>query len=606
MTGVNKARRRTDAQSRPMHAPTTPRRAPTAAHLVLTVLVSLSAACAPATGPGADDAVADSAATAPAEHVAALNAAVRRTPQDPQLRITLARAELASGAAMAAEGSLRRARALGATAEEVAVPLAATLIEQGRYDDALAVIGDPAQRPAGLRWALTLLAAEAALRMPNTDPRVTLERFVEVWRLREALAPGAIPNEERRELEARLEALRLHDPLVMAAYEHHACRAEAPAPLPAPSVASVAGTAAAQGRRILQVGPGRALARPSEAARIARDGDIVEIDAGDYPGDVALWTQDRLWLRGVGGRARLDARGGAALGQGIWVLRGAEATVENIEFSGARSPAHNGSGMRFLGRRLTVRHCLFRDNEAGLLTWNDPEGEVLVEHSVFSRNGHGDGQSHNIYVGRVRSFTLRYSHSHDARGGHAVKSRAAANRIVYNRLTDEENGDSSYLVDLPEGGDGYVIGNDLLKGARSTNPYAISYASERPAATSGHLWVVNNTFYNRRLDATFVRNRSELPVRVVNNVVAGAPATLKAGTVEVDHNHQGPDHGLTDGARLDFTPLPGSPLIDSGIEIEPIDGESLRPAFEYVHPASARPRQRVGPIDRGSREFCGG
>ena len=246
-----------------------------------------------------------------------------------------------------------------------------------------------------------------------------------------------------------------------------------------------------------------------------------------------------------------------------------------------------------------------RDNEDGLLTWNDPESVILVEHSVFARNGHGDGQSHNIYIGRVRSFTLRFSHSHDSRIGHEVKSRAAVNRILYNRLTDEEDGNSSYLIDLPEGGEGYVIGNELLKGARADNPNAISYASERPAIESGRLWVVNNTLYNRYLNATFVRNRSQRPVLAVNNVVTGAPVALKAGLVELRANHQGVEHGLRDAPQLDFEPLPDSPLIDAGTDPGSVDGVALWPEFEYVHPASGRPRQRVAALDIGAREFCG-
>jgi hypothetical protein len=353
------------------------------------------------------------------------------------------------------------------------------------------------------------------------------------------------------------------------------------------------------------VGPVRELRRPSDAARVAQDGDIVEIDAGRYPGDVALWTQDGLRLRGVGGRAVLDSGGATALEQGIWVLRGDDVTVENVEFSGARAPARNGSGIRFTGRNLTIRNSVFRDNEAGLLTWNAPDGDVVVEHSVFSRNGYGDGQSHNIYIGRVRSFTLRYSHSHDARVGHAVKSRAALNRILYNRLTDEEDGNSSYLIDLPVGGDGYVIGNQLLKGARAENPNAISYASERPDIETGRLWVVNNSVHNRYLNATFVRNRSQRPVRVVNNVLAGAPMSLKAGAVETVGNYRAPEHGLVDSARLDFGLKPDSPLIDAGTDPGTVEGLSLWPEYEYVHPATGRVRQRVAAIDIGAREFCG-
>lgn len=32
-------------------------------------------------------------------------------------------------------------------------------------------------------------------------------------------------------------------------------------------------------------------------AWLARDGDLIEVDAGEYRGDVAVWTQDRLRLR---------------------------------------------------------------------------------------------------------------------------------------------------------------------------------------------------------------------------------------------------------------------------------------------------------------------
>ena len=57
----------------------------------------------------------------------------------------------------------------------------------------------------------------------------------------------------------------------------------------------------------LQVGPGRSLSVPSEAAQIARDGDVVEISAAFYEGDVAIWPQNDLTIRGVGGRAHVGA-----------------------------------------------------------------------------------------------------------------------------------------------------------------------------------------------------------------------------------------------------------------------------------------------------------
>ena len=55
----------------------------------------------------------------------------------------------------------------------------------------------------------------------------------------------------------------------------------------------------------------------------ARAGDIIEIDASEvYRGDVCGWKTDNLTLRGVGGRAKLDANGRNSKGKGIWVIGG--------------------------------------------------------------------------------------------------------------------------------------------------------------------------------------------------------------------------------------------------------------------------------------------
>jgi len=203
----------------------------------------------------------------------------------------------------------------------------------------------------------------------------------------------------------------------------------------------------------LQVGPQRVLKLPSEAAKVAKDGDVVVIDAGVYPGDVAIWPQNRLTLRGVGGRAHLDARGKAAEGKAIWVLKGNNVTVEAIEFSGARVPDLNGAGIRFEGANLTIRNSHFHDNEMGILTGANPLGDILIEGSEFDNNTVDYRRygrlGHNIYIGNVRRFTLRNSYIHDASIGHNVKSRAQENYILYNRIMDERNA-SSYLVDLNE------------------------------------------------------------------------------------------------------------------------------------------------------------
>lgn len=56
----------------------------------------------------------------------------------------------------------------------------------------------------------------------------------------------------------------------------------------------------------------RHLKSPSAAAQIAQDGDTIEIEAGVYARDAAVWKQNDLMIRGVGGRAHLRAGGAHA------------------------------------------------------------------------------------------------------------------------------------------------------------------------------------------------------------------------------------------------------------------------------------------------------
>jgi hypothetical protein len=228
-----------------------------------------------------------------------------------------------------------------------------------------------------------------------------------------------------------------------------------------------------------QVGPGKPYAKPSQAAAVAQDGDLIEIDAGLYAGDVAVWYASHLTIRGVGdGRAHLRADGANAQGKGIWVIVGADTTVQNIEFCGATVFDQNGAGFRQEGRGLIVSNCYFHDNEDGILTGADPQSEILIEYSEFAHNGYGDGYSHNMYIGNIGKFTLRYCTTHHAKNGHTVKSRANENHILYNRIMDEDDGTTSYELNLPNGGLSYVVGNLIQQGPQTANSTIVSYAEE--------------------------------------------------------------------------------------------------------------------------------
>ena len=245
--------------------------------------------------------------------------------------------------------------------------------------------------------------------------------------------------------------------------------------------------------QILRVGPERDIKTIASAASLATAGSIVEVDAGVYKGDVAVWTQEKLTLRAIGGRVKLLAAGASAEGKAIWVVRGAQVSIEGFDFVGARVPAKNGAGIRFEGGQLRVRDCSFTDNENGILTSNQPDASLEIENSEFGNNGHGDGFSHNLYVGLIARLSVSGSYFHHAKGGHLLKSRASVNDIRYNRLADGTGGRASYELEFPNGGVAYVVGNIIEQGAQTENPHLISFGIEGYRWPRNALHLVNNT-----------------------------------------------------------------------------------------------------------------
>jgi len=354
----------------------------------------------------------------------------------------------------------------------------------------------------------------------------------------------------------------------------------------------------------MRVGPQHELKSPSAAAKVARDGDTVEIEAGLYPGDVAVWRQSNLTLRAIGGRAHLRADGARAEGKAIWVIKGSNTTVENLEFSGARVPDRNGAGIRLEGAGLTVRNSYFHHNENGILGGGGLESDVVIEHSEFAHNGFGDGQSHNLYIGTARNFTLRYSYVHHAVVGHNVKSRAIKNFIYYNRVMDEKDGRASYAIDLPDGGLSFVMGNLIQQGPMNDNRTVVAYGAEGYKNPLNELYFVNNTVVNddpRGGRFFFIRPGADA-VRVINNVFSG-PGELSAGKGELRNNHRAARSELVDPDNFDYRLRAGSRAIGRGLDAGSAYGFLLRPGAEYQHPMQMRRRSAPGHLDLGALEY---
>jgi len=304
----------------------------------------------------------------------------------------------------------------------------------------------------------------------------------------------------------------------------------------------------------LRVGPFEDIRTIAKAAKLAKDGDIVEIQAGEYHGDVTLWMQKKLTIRTRGGNARLFADGKSAESKAIWVIRDGDFSIENIDFIHTHVYDHNGAGIRFEGGNLHIKNCLFYGNDNGILT-TDTAGNLTVENSEFAYNGFGNGLSHNIYVGKIKALKITGSYFHHANVGHSVKSRAQQNHIYYNRITDESGGRASYELDLPNGGIAYVVGNIIQQDVEPQNSTLIAYGLEGLHWPENTLHLASNTIVNDQpYGGIFVRTVPGTQRLVsVNNLLVGK-GKFHSGSVnpEAANDHRVDWDVFAQASRYDY------------------------------------------------------
>ena len=291
--------------------------------------------------------------------------------------------------------------------------------------------------------------------------------------------------------------------------------------------------------KVLLVGPERSLRMPSEAAAVAQDGDVVRFDPGEYV-DCAIWRARGLVLEAPAGAAHVRDR--ACAGKAIWVIAGDDVTVENITFSGARVPDQNGAGIRAEGKNLTVRNSRFYDNENGILGGTVADSTILIEGSVFERNGKCAAHcAHGVYVNQIERLKVVDSMFRGQRIGHHVKSGALALEVIGSTIEDGPDGTASYLIDVTSGGQVVIADNQMQKGPKSDNwSTAIHIAGEGAAADGPEYRISNNRFRSDNPnEVAFVRNRTVVPALLEGNRLEGNVVPLVGpGSVDSDEQPQ--------------------------------------------------------------------
>jgi Periplasmic copper-binding protein (NosD) len=256
------------------------------------------------------------------------------------------------------------------------------------------------------------------------------------------------------------------------------------------------------------------------SAVAANDGDTILLAPGRYK-ECGVFSGSNILIKAEKpGTAIFD--GVTCENKAIFVLRGKRVTIEGIIFRNATVRDRNGAGIRAEGSDLIVRRSQFLNNENGILYSVNTGGRVLIEDSFFDGNGTcegGGGCAHGIYINQVDQLTVRRSTFINSRQGHHVKSRARATTIEDCVIDDNSKGNSSYLIDVPNGGALTLRGNLLVKGPRTDNQTAfVSFGVEGISHKSPAPRIENNRFISRLAVPTYLMVRGK-----------DAPAPLMVG-----------------------------------------------------------------------------
>lgn len=370
-----------------------------------------------------------------------------------------------------------------------------------------------------------------------------------------------------------------------------------------------------------QVGPSRTYTLCSQVAPLVQHGDTVAIDAALYTNDKQVqWSKNNLFIHGVGGRPTLQAGSLIANdvnnGKGIFVVSGSNVCIENIALTNATVPDHNGAGIRQEGANLRVRYCKFDGNEMGILSGNIANCKTIVEYCEFLNGGSpaNPGYQHNIYINHIDILIFQYNYSYNAIAqGHEFKSRAHTNFILYNTISNYLSEDSRN-IDLPNGGTALIMGNVIEQGPNSSNSNMLGYGKEGLSNPTAHeLYVVNNTFVNKKTTGSFIDiNTSTQRLVVKNNIFAGAKTggfiIGTAGTVDSSHNlitDSISACGFVAASQGNYHLTASSPARNTGTQLSgTVGGYSLVPDKAYRDTCGFVPRTLQGNIDRGAFEYA--
>lgn len=220
----------------------------------------------------------------------------------------------------------------------------------------------------------------------------------------------------------------------------------------------------------------------------------IRIASGRYRDCAVQEAGTITFAAAVPGEAVFD--GGMCEEKATLVLRGHAARVEGLTFTHMRVPDGNGAGIRIEQGNLLVSESMFVDGQCGILSAEDRNNTITIDHSTFSQLGkHPDGNgAHSVYVGHYGRAVVTNSRFERGTGGHYLKIRAPRVEITGNSFDDSQGHDTNYMIDLPEGAVGRIADNTFVQGTGKENygTFIAVHAEEGDNPSAG-LIIENNT-----------------------------------------------------------------------------------------------------------------
>lgn len=222
------------------------------------------------------------------------------------------------------------------------------------------------------------------------------------------------------------------------------------------------------------------------------------------------------------GRAIFD--GTTCEGKAALVLRGQGSIVEGLVFRNIRVADGNGAGIRTEMGDLRVVGSSFRDSQEGILG-GEPSGQrIVIDHSSFSGLGQCNQSpdcSHSVYLANRGSVTITNSRFERGTGGHYVKLRVPHVTISQSSFDDSAGHATNYMIDLPEGATGAIIGNVFVEGRNKENwtGFIVVGAEARTYSSAGLQIERNDASVapGQTHSPAFVADYSHAPLRIGAN-----------------------------------------------------------------------------------------